>query len=34
MFRSRKIFKKKKNIKKNYFLIFDYTIKNIKENQI
>ena len=30
MFRSRKIFKKKKNIKKKYFIIFDYTIKKYK----
>ena len=33
MFNSRKILRKK-HIKKNDFLMFDFTMKNMKENQI
>ena len=35
MFSSRKILmKEKKRVKKYYFLMFDFTIKNMEENQI
>ena len=34
MFGSQKALKKEKNVKKNYFLMFGYTLKNAKENQI
>ena len=34
MFGSQKILGKEKNVKKNGFLTFGFTIENIKENQI
>ena len=34
IFGFQKILKKKKNVKKNEFFMFDCTIKNIKKNQI
>ena len=34
IFGSQKILGKEKNIKKNSFLMFGFTIENIKENQI
>ena len=34
IFGSQKILGKEKNVKKNSFLMFGFTIKNIKENQI
>ena len=34
MFGFHKVLRKEKNIKKNDFLIFDFAMKNIKENQI
>ena len=33
MFDSRKILRKEKNVKENDFFIFNYPMKNIKENQ-
>ena len=34
MFGFRKILRKEKNVKKNVFLLFNFTIENMKENQI
>ena len=34
MFDSRKVSRKEKNVKKNYFLMLDFSMKNTTENKI